>query len=211
MKLDLPKIYPITDAVVSGLSHPEQVRRLIAGGANFIQVRDKVTSSGEFYTEALEVIRIARDSNVRIIINDRVDIALAVCADGVHLGQHDIPPASARALLGPNAIIGFSTHSIDQAEAAIREPVDYIALGPIFATSTKTDPEPAVGVRMISQVRDVIGSFPLVCIGGIRRDNAASVLDAGADSVAMIGDIVSDPERITEHVAHLLRVTTLAD
>ena len=135
--LSLPKIYPITDIRLSGLSHVEQVRKLIAGGATFVQFRDKRSSPREFYKQAVECVRIAHDQNVQIIINDRVDIALAAKADGVHLGQDDMPPEKARILLGAAAIIGFSTHSVEQVKLAASFPIDYIAIGPIFATSTK--------------------------------------------------------------------------
>ena len=173
---------------------------MIAGGASLIQLREKVAPSREFYDAALEVMAIARDSDVRIIINDRVDIALAVGAHGVHLGQTDLPPDRAREILGPKAIIGFSTHSHKQAREAIRQPVDYIAVGPIYATSTKTDHEPIVGIDGLRQVRSSIQDFPLVAIGGITGENAASVLSSGADSVAIIRDIVAEPEQITKRL-----------
>ncbi len=204
MKLTLPKIYPITDTKLSGLSHAEQVRRLIDGGATFIQLRDKSAPAGEFYNAAVDVIRIARDSGIRIIINDRVDIALAVGADGVHLGQDDLLPEEARRLLGPNAIIGFSTHSVEQARAAILLSVDYLAIGPIFPTSTKSDPDPTVGLDVLGRVRAIAGALPLVAIGGIRQDNGELVLAAGADSLAVIGEIVSFPDEITDRMRKLL-------
>ena len=192
MNLKLPQIYPITDTRLSGLSHVEQVEKLIRGGATMIQLREKEASPADFFKAAEDVIRIARKNEVRIIINDRVDIALALNADGVHLGQDDLPPVEARAILGDNAIIGFSTHTLDQAVAARRLPVDYIAIGPIFETQTKRNPDAVVGLKALLQVRDAIGDFPMVAIGGINEKNLRSVLDAGAGSAAMIGAIVSD-------------------
>ena len=112
------KIYPITDITISGLSHAEQVARLVAGGARLIQLRDKHSSPREFFTDASSAVTIARSYGVRIIINDRVDMALALRADGVHLGQSDVPPEAARKLLGETAVIGFSVHSVEQAKAA---------------------------------------------------------------------------------------------
>ena len=196
MRFTLPKIYPITDSHLSGLSHPEQVRRLIDGGAQLIQLRDKHASAGEFYDASVEAVELARQHGVKIIINDRVDIAVAAGADGVHLGQDDLWPVHARGLLGQQAIIGFSTHSVEQAREAARLPIDYIAIGPVFGTTTKQDHDPVVGLDGVHMVRETIGGVPLVAIGGIRRSNARSVLDAGAASVAMISGLVSDATRI---------------
>ena len=171
-----------------------------------IQLRDKNAAAGEFYAQAIEAVEYAHTLGAKIIINDRVDIALATGADGVHLGQDDLPPAEARKILGPDAIIGYSTHSVDQAEAALRLPVDYLAIGPIFTTSTKANPDPVVGLEGLRDVRTAIGDFPLVAIGGIDRMNAASVLESGADSVAMISDLLSEPAGITGRLRSLLTI-----
>jgi len=203
LKLALPKVYPITDTDLSGLSHLEQVRRLVDGGATLIQLRDKRAPSGEFYAAAAEVMSFAQPRGVKIVINDRVDIALAVGADGVHLGQDDLPPAHARKLLGENAIIGFSTHSVDQARDALALPIDYIAVGPIFATSTKAEHEPVVGLDGLREVRTQIGTFQIVAIGGINRENAGSVVAAGADCVALIADLVAEADQIANRMREL--------
>lgn len=205
--LNLPKLYAITDVELSGLSHLEQVRRLIEGGASLIQLRDKTAPSGSFHNAAIEVMEYARRHDVKIVINDRVDIALMVGADGVHLGQDDLHPTRARKLLGKEKIIGFSTHSMQQAAAALTLPVDYIAIGPVFPTSTKRDHETVVGLEGVRAVRELIGSKPLVAIGGIDRSTAASVLDAGADTVAVIGDIISKPNDIPLRVREFLALT----
>ncbi len=160
--IKLPKIYPITDASLTKLSHAEQCERLIEGGADFIQMREKKASSDEFFASANEALKIARSSNTKIIINDRVDIAHILKADGVHLGQNDLPPEKAREILGEKAIIGFSTHSVSQAVEAVQLPVDYIAIGPVFATDTKENPDQVVGLESVQAVRQVIGDFPLV-------------------------------------------------
>lgn len=204
MKLQLPKLYPITDTGLSGLSHAEQVRRLINGGADFIQLREKLRPAGEFYRDAAEAIGIARENGVRIIINDHVDIALVLEADGVHLGQDDLPPEHARKILGPDAVIGFSTHSVEQALAALNLPVDYIAIGPIFGTTTKENPDPVVGLEIIRAVREAVGDIPLVAIGGITVNAVRPVLDAGADSVAVVSEVIADPNRITDRIAEFL-------
>ncbi len=190
MVLTLPKIYPITDTLISGLSHAEQVELLAVGGASLIQLREKRGSAREFYHAALDAMSIARGLGVQIIINDRVDIAIAVKADGVHLGQDDLPPSRARLLLGDSRIIGFSTHSLEQALAADSGPVDYLAIGPVLQTSTKDRPDPVVGLEAVSGVRRRV-SKPLVAIGGITIGTARSILDAGADSVAVINDLLS--------------------
>jgi thiamine-phosphate pyrophosphorylase len=203
LKFILPKIYPITDTRISGLSHLEQVRRLVAGGARLIQLREKTEPAGEFYRSAVEATDYAHRHGAKIIINDRVDIAMVTGADGVHLGQDDLPPERARTLLGPDAIIGFSTHSIDQARDALAMPIDYLAIGPIFTTSTKEDPHPVVGLEGPRAIRALNIEFPIVAIGGINRQNAASVLAAGADCIALIGDIVSDPAEITQRMQEL--------
>ena len=196
MKFILPKIYPVTDTRISGLSHIEQVRRLIAGGATLIQLREKNAPAGEFYDAALGSIALARAHGVKIVINDRVDIAVASGADGVHLGQDDLPPDQARRLLGEGAVIGFSTHSVEQAREAIGLPVDYVAIGPIFRTTTKENPDPVVGLEGLIAVREAIGEFPLVAIGGITQANTRTVLNAGANSVAIITDLLRDSGEI---------------
>src|SRR4051812_3862865 len=208
MPLEIPKLYPITDRRASRLSHAEQVARLIQGGATFIQLREKHLSPREFYYEAEEALRVARVRGVKLIINDRVDIALALAADGVHLGQDDMPPEAARAILGEGAFIGFSTHSVEQAIAAARLPVDYIAVGPVFATASKENPDPVVGLEGLRRVREAVGYFPLVAIGGVTRENGPSVLDAGADSVAVISALLNpeDPSEITRLTRDFLAV-----
>ena len=204
MSLDLPKIYPITDTQLSGLSHAQQVARLIEGGATLIQLRDKNATPQEFYREAAVALQIARDHNARLIINDRVDIALALKADGVHLGQTDLPVEAARNLLGKDAIIGFSTHNLQQAKSATAMPVDYIAFGPVFQTSSKENPEPVAGLSALREVRAIIGSLPLVAIGGITIASAVEVLRAGADALAMIAELLADPMKIEENIAKIL-------
>ncbi|MDQ3818424.1 MAG: thiamine phosphate synthase, partial [Acidobacteriota bacterium] len=171
MRINLPKLYPITDARLSGLSHAEQVRRLSAGGADFVQLREKQKGAREFYEEAEEALQIARTRGVRLIINDRADIALALTADGVHLGQDDLPPAAARELLGEQAIIGFSTHNVRQAIEAASLPIDYIAIGPIFETRSKEKPDAPLGLEGLRRVREAVGRIPLVAIGGISEEN----------------------------------------
>lgn len=194
----LPRVYPLTDLQLSGLSHAEQVRLLSLGGATLVQLREKQMPAKEFYEQAKAALAVAAQGGVRLIINDRVDVALAVGASGVHLGQDDMPAEAARKLLGAEAIVGYSTHNIEQAIHASKLPIDYLAIGPIFATATKSDTAPVLGLKGLRAVRQAIGDLPLVAIGGITSSNARDVIEAGADSVAVISALLAHPDRITE-------------
>ena len=205
--MDLPTIYPITDTRITDLSHPEQVKRLVDGGARLIQLREKHQSSIDFYKDAARALEIAKTSDTKILINDRVDIAMILGAAGVHLGQNDLPPIEARKLLGNHALIGYSTHSEKQALEATRMPIDYIAVGPIFETSSKENPDPVVGVDGLRRIRNTVGDFPLVAIGGITQENCKDVLAAGADSVALISALLSDPPNIARNYMELAEKT----
>jgi thiamine-phosphate pyrophosphorylase len=198
------QLYPLTDRVLSGLSHSDQISRLSVGGAKLVQLREKIASPAEFYSQAKDAMATARTCGLMVIINDRVDIALAVQSDGVHLGQDDIPAEAARGLLGPDAIIGFSTHGLKQAEAATKLPIDYIAIGPIFATQSKEAACPPVGLGGLRLVRQAVGRIPLVAIGGITLANSHSVLDAGADAVSVISNIWQHPEQADLQVKRFL-------
>ena len=204
MVFHLPRVYPITDTDLSGLSHGEQVERLIAGGATLIQLRDKRAAPRDFYRQAEAALKISRKHDVQLIINDRVDIALALRADGVHLGQSDLPVEAARHLLGDKSIIGISTHNLAQAELAATLPVDYVAFGPIFETATKEKPDPITGLESLRAVRAIVGSLPLVAIGGFTLANAPEAWQAGADAVSSIAALVSDPSRIAENLSQML-------
>jgi thiamine-phosphate pyrophosphorylase len=208
MMFQLPKIYPITDKKLSGLSHADQVARLIDGGAILIQLRDKESSPRAFIKEASAALATARRQNVKLIINDRVDIAMAIEADGVHLGQTDLPPDAARKLLKPDSIIGVSTHGLSQVQTALSSAVDYIAFGPIFSTFSKSDHEPVVGLEQLSQVKRIVGEKPLVAIGGISAERVAEVLKAGADAVALISAFASEPSKIEQKMRNLLDLSS---
>ena len=200
------KLYPITDTRISQRSHANQVAQLSEGGARLIQVREKYLAPRDFFREAEAAVARSRAAGTRIIINDRADIALALRADGVHLGQDDLPPDAARRLLGPNAIIGFSTHNPVQAKLAAQLPVSYVAIGPIFATNTKCNPDAIVGIEGLRRVRDAVGDIALVAIGGITIENAAAVISAGADAVAVIGALFREELSISENARRLLQV-----
>jgi thiamine-phosphate diphosphorylase len=163
-------------------------------------------SPREFYGEAEEALRVARSFGAKLVINDRADVALALGADGVHVGQDDMPPGAVRALLGEGAVVGCSTHSDEQAVAAAALPVSYVAIGPVFRTSSKENPDPSVGTEGVRRVREAVGRVPLVAIGGITLETARAALEAGADSVAVIGALLStpDPAEITRRTRAFL-------
>jgi thiamine-phosphate pyrophosphorylase len=200
----LPRVYPITDTRISGLSHAEQVARFADGGATLVQLRDKHATPSQFYEQAKAALAVANQRGVQLIINDRVDIALALGATGVHLGQNDLPPEAARRLLGNDAAIGYSTHSLPQLLEATKLPVDYLAIGPIFQTATKEKPDPVVGWAGLRACREAVGEWPLVAIGGILATNALEAIAAGADSVALISGLLAEPQRISENFRSLL-------
>jgi thiamine-phosphate pyrophosphorylase len=200
------RLYAISDTRISGLSHAQQVAQLSEGGARLIQLREKHLAPRSFYREAEVALSEARNRGVRLIINDRPDIALALGADGVHLGQDDLPPEAARRLLGPDAVIGLSTHNLSQAQSAAKLPINYIAIGPIFVTTTKVNPEPAIGLEGLQRVRDLVGAIPLVAIGGITTENAAQVVAAGADAVAVISALLKEGAGISHNTRLFLQL-----
>lgn len=167
----------------------QAIQALARGGCRVVQLRAKKLTSREFHDWALEAVQAAKELGISVLVNDRADIAALVGAAGLHIGQDDLSPPSARRLMGPSALIGFSTHSFNQAEAAGALPVDYIAVGPVFATKTKESAYPPLGPEGVARVRKVVHK-PLVAIGGITLDNAPSVIQAGADSVAVISGLL---------------------
>lgn len=185
----LPRLYAITDREVARLSHLEQVRALLTAGVRLIQLREKRLSANEFYEEARACVGLAHRAGAHLIINDRVDIALASGADGVHLGQDDIPPEYARRLMGEHRLIGLSTHTVDQALEADGLPVDYLAVGPIFPTYTGEKTFPVVGFDDLRKICSTV-TKPVVAIGGIKLENATEVLGTRARTVAVISGLV---------------------
>lgn len=191
--LQLPKLYAITDCGLSNCTQEEIVEQLLAGGARLIQLRDKDASARELLDAARACLPETRAAGAKLIINDRVDVALTADADGVHLGQEDLTVAEAREILGPDKIIGISTHSQDQFLAALDTSADYIAIGPIYPTTTKENPSPVVGLDLLRDAKS-IADRPLVAIGGINHARAKEVLAAGADSLAVISALYPWPE-----------------
>jgi thiamine-phosphate pyrophosphorylase len=210
----LPRLYPIIDfSCFAAQSDPiaaivRYAEELISAGATLIQLRDKSQPEQirRFLSCARELRRVTLD-RATLIINDRVDICLAADADGVHLGQDDLSPAAARKIFdqvkeGKKLLIGFSTHNLAQLREADSLPIDYIAIGPVFATGSKANPDPVVGLEGVRQARQVTRK-PLVAIGGITRQNCSQVKAAGADAVAVISDLLESPAKA---VADFLRV-----
>jgi thiamine-phosphate pyrophosphorylase len=190
MPLQLPRIYPITDKRLSGHpTHLSILKELVRGGAQLVQIRDKDTPLDDLLADLRKCVEFASRHDVQILVNDRCDLALSSGAAGVHLGQEDLPPDAARRLLGPDRIIGHSTHSMREARDSFAEPVDYIGFGPIFATRTKADPAPIVGLTRLRQVCDR-SPQPVVAIGGIGLEQVAAVLDTGAASAAVISGLM---------------------
>jgi thiamine-phosphate pyrophosphorylase len=184
------RLYVITgNAFLNGRSLEEVIRKVISGGADCIQLREKDVSTRELLEMGSVLRRITRENGVPFIVNDRLDIALAVEADGVHLGQDDLPIEAARKIMGPHKIIGISTHDVKEAVAAERAGADYIGLGPVKATQTKLDAEPAIGVEGIREVRRHV-SLPIVAIGGIKQGDVADIIRAGATGVAVISAVI---------------------
>jgi thiamine-phosphate pyrophosphorylase len=203
----LPRLYPIIDpALLAGPG--DQASRiaafaceLVKGGATLIQYRNKRGSGRQMLSDARE-LRHACGREVRLIMNDRADLCLAAGFDGVHVGQEDLLPESARAIVGDQLWVGVSTHSVAQVSEADHTSADYIAIGPVFPTASKEKPDPVIGLEGVRAARAATRK-PLVAIGGITRVNAASVILAGAESVAVISDLVHDPAK---SVAAFLRV-----
>ena len=207
----LPALTAIVDAdsaARAGRRPIDLARAFLDGGARFLQVRAKNLPAGALLDLAAAIVEIARGSSARVIVNDRADIARLAGADGVHVGQEDLAPAAARALVGPGAIVGLSTHTIEQMERAVAEPVTYVAIGPVFGSTTKATGYEAVGLEMVraAAARASARGLPLVAIGGITLATAPAVLAAGAASVAVIGDLLGtgDPQaRTREYVRRL--------
>jgi len=177
----------------------------LTGGATFLQVRAKQAASGWLLDTTAAIVDRARDADAIVIVNDRADIARLANADGVHVGQDDLAPGAVRSIVGPARLVGVSTHTAGQLEAALREPVDYVAIGPVFSTATKDTGYAAIGldrVRAAAWAARAAG-LPLVAIGGMTLERAGTVIDSGAASVAVIGDLLStgNPEaRVREYL-----------
>ena len=196
LKFQPPHLYVICDADVcarAGWALVDYASACLAGGARLLQIRAKQLPGRDFLEAASVIVRHAAAAGATIIVNDRADVARLSGAAGVHAGQDDLTPAQARAVVGHDAIVGVSTHTLDQLDEALRESIDYVAVGPVFGTDTKATGYAAIGLDAVraAAARTVARHVPLVAIGGITRDRSRSVLDAGAQSVAVISDLLT--------------------
>ena len=208
-----PKLYAIIDAAsLSARGGTESLiervcdfaRELAAGGATLIQYRAKDLSAREMLMHARELRRIM-PPEVKLIMNDRADLCLAAGFDGVHVGQDDLSPESVRAIIGPKRMLGVSTHTLEQLKAAAQTSADYLAIGPVFGTVSKVNPDPVVGLEGVRAARELVGpDRPLVAIGGIGAEQAADVLRAGATSVAVINALLESPRQSAAHILGIL-------
>jgi thiamine-phosphate pyrophosphorylase len=196
--VQLPRLYAIVDAQVlagRGIALADFARSLRAAGVTLAQYRDKAGSPQEILAAAAILREVFAGSDAKLIMNDRADLAVLAGFDGVHVGQEDLSPQDARAVAGSDRIVGLSTHNDAQVRAADASCADYIAIGPAFATGTKENPDPVVGLEGIRRAR-TLARKPLVAIGGITRENARTLIDAGADSVAVISGLIVPGESV---------------
>jgi thiamine-phosphate pyrophosphorylase len=187
----LHAILDVDVAARIGWAPLDLARAYLDGGARLLQLRAKHLASGPFLTLCDGLVQAATPYDASIIVNDRADLAALAKAAGVHVGQEDLAPAEARRLLGPSAVVGFSTHTVAQIEAAVREPISYLAVGPVFGTKTKDTGYSAIGLQLVSTAVRLAGDLPVVAIGGITLDTAPAVWEAGAAAVAVISDLLS--------------------
>ncbi|HEY6303309.1 MAG TPA: thiamine phosphate synthase [Terriglobales bacterium] len=202
--LQLPRLYPILDAAC----FPDAARmfaaaeELAAAGCALLQYRNKTGNARRMLDEARE-LRVHLGASVSLLMNDRADLCLAASFEGLHVGQDDLSPEAARLIVGPLRWLGVSSHNPEQLAEANKTSADYVAIGPIFATTSKADPDPVVGLEGVRRSRGLTRK-PLVAIGGITRANARSVIEAGADSVAVISDLLRDPRKSAEEFLRVL-------
>ena len=192
-RLVLPRLYVILDAALLTVPETEFAEKLAAAGVRLIQYRNKRASALELFESSKRLSALLIPQGVTFVVNDRSDVALAAEASGVHVGQEDLKVEAARSVIGAGKLLGLSTHNLQQFKDAAATSADYIAVGPVFSTSTKTNPDPVVGIELIREVRSLTDK-PIVAIGGITLERAAEVMRAGADSVAVISDILLAPD-----------------
>ncbi len=212
MRLVMPRLYVILDAGMRTEPARVTASKLMDAGVRLLQYRAKKAPAREMLENARELAQSARERGATLIVNDRPDVAYLAGASGVHVGREDLGVDEARAVIGPERLVGISTHNLEQFEEAVKSSADYIAVGPIFATSTKENPDPVVGLEFLRRVRGLT-SKPIVAIGGIKLERAAEVIEAGADSVAVIRDIVqaADPaQRARQFIERLEAAKTAA-
>jgi thiamine-phosphate pyrophosphorylase len=203
--MQLPRLYPVLDAAcfpdAAGMFAAAE--QFAAAGVTLLQYRDKSGNARRMLEEARE-LRARLGAGVKFVMNDRADLCLAAGFDGLHVGQDDLSPDAARRIIGPARWLGVSTHNPEQLDEADKSSADYLAIGPVFATTSKANPDPVVGLEGVRRARELTRK-PLVAIGGITRTNARSVIEAGADAVAVISDLLLDPGKSAEEFLRILR------
>lgn len=202
-----PALYFICDpALLRRGSLLDVVKKAVAGGADVVQLRDKISDARNFFIEAKKLAAFLRKKNIPFIVNDRVDVAIVCGADGVHLGSGDLPIAEARKILGAKKIIGASAHTAPQAVKAEKEGADYIGAGQVFHTTTKGITQHPISVGKLTAIRKAV-SIPVIAIGGIKRGNAARVVGSGCAGVAVVSAVMSanDPKKATERLVNIIK------
>jgi thiamine-phosphate pyrophosphorylase len=202
--ISVPRLYPIVDAMCFPTTEHlvTFAAELVAGGCTLLQYRNKSGNARVMLEQACELKR--RVGEAKLIMNDRADLCLIAEFDGVHVGQDDLSPESVRRIIDSGRWLGVSTHNPEQMQEADQTSADYLAIGPVFSTSSKERPDPVVGLEGVRRARRLTGK-PLVAIGGVTRANAASVIEAGADSVSVISDLLRDPRKSAEEFFRILR------
>ena len=208
----LPRVYVILDAAQLGLPEIESAKLLVDAGVRLIQYRNKSASARKLFEHSRELGAFLNPAGVRFVVNDRADVAALAGADGVHVGQDDLGPDQARRVLGERKWVGTSTHNEAQFRAALKSSADYLAIGPIFGTSSKENPDPTVGLELLQRMT-MLSDKPIVAIGGITLERAAQVIEAGADSVAVISDIwrSDNPGNRAREYIELLESNSMSD
>jgi thiamine-phosphate pyrophosphorylase len=204
-RLVLPRLYVILDASLLKQPETECAARLVAAGVRLLQYRNKEAGAKELLEKSRAIAQLVCPQGATFFVNDRPDVAYLGGADGVHVGQHDLSPDAARMVVGKDKLVGISTHSLEQFSAATATSADYIAVGPVFETRTKANPEPVVGAELVRRTRAMTDT-PIVAIGGVTLERASDIIAAGADSVAVISDILlaQDPAaRAAKYIALL--------
>ena len=203
--LKVPKLYAILDisCFADSAALLNAAEQLVLAGVTLVQYRNKTGSAHNILREARE-LKASVGTRAKLIMNDRADLCLVAGFDGVHVGQDDLSPDSARKIVGPDLWLGLSTHNPAQLTDADRTSADYVAVGPVFSTSSKANPDPVIGIEGVRKARKLT-SKPLVAIGGITRQNCRQVIEAGADSVAVIRDLATSPRKSAEEFFRILR------
>jgi thiamine-phosphate pyrophosphorylase len=204
-RLVLPRLYVILDAALLTIPESDCAEELVDAGVRLLQYRNKRASARELFERSKRLSSSLIPQGVIFVVNDRADVAWAAGASGVHVGQEDLEARAARTVIGTEKLLGVSTHTLEQFEQAAGSLADYIAVGPVFATSTKANPDPVVGIELIRRVR-LLTDKPIVAIGGITLERAAEVIQAGSDSVAVVSDILlaSNPGQRARNYIDLL-------